>query len=171
MRLISIALLASGLAGAHPATAAEGAAPVSAQSDAGIRAVIEAFRGGIIAKDKAALNRLPVIPGITLLASVDPETLARTRLRRPGAKRLVPGTYPEFVDQITAAGPQSEETFSDISIRADGAIATVYFSYTFQEDGVVTNWGHESWGLVVTDDGWKISSIVYSITLPSSVKR
>ena len=144
---------------------------VSAKDDAAIRAVIEAFRIGIIARDKVALNRLPVSPGITFIASIDPETLTRVRTRRADAKRLVPGTYPAFVDDIVSSKTRSEETFNDIEIQSDGSVATVYFSYKFKEDDVVTNWGHESWGLVATDDGWKISSINYSLTFPPPPKR
>ena len=81
------------------------------------------------------------------------------------------GTYPAFVDDIVSSKTRSEETFDEIEIRCDGSFATVYFSYRFKEDGIVTNWGHESWGLVATDEGWKISSINYSLTFPPPPKR
>lgn len=141
-------------------------AAASSADDSAIRAVVEAFRVGVIARDRAALNRLPVSPDITFVASIDPTTLARLRTRHAEAKRLIPGTYPAFVEVIVSSKTRSEETFDKISVRSDGSVATVYFSYTFKEDGTVTNWG-----LVATDAGWKISSIIYSLSLPTPSKR
>lgn len=152
-----------------PSTAKVAAA--SSSDDRAIRAVIEAFRVGIIERDKAALNRLPVSADITFVASIDPVTLARLRTRRAEAKRLIPGTYPAFVEDIVSSKTRSEETFDKISVRSDGSVATVYFRYTFKEYGTMTNWGHESWSLVATDAGWKISSIIYSLNLPAPPKR
>ena len=145
-------------------------APVQAQTgdEAEIRAVIETFRTAIIAKDKAALDRLPASDGISFVSAIDPATLARVRQRRPEAKRLQIGSYAEFVAEITTSKVMQEEIFSNITIRSDGSVAAVTFDYDFRENGVVTNSGLESWGLVHGDDGWKIASIIYSIALPET---
>ncbi|MFT5163351.1 MAG: hypothetical protein ACI9FJ_001946, partial [Alteromonadaceae bacterium] len=34
----------------------------------------------------------------------------------------------------------------------------------FFSDLYKNNWGEEAWQLVKTDDGWKINSVVFSIT-------
>lgn len=142
--------------------------PAQAQTgdEAAIRAVIETFRTAIIAKDKVALNRLPASDGISFLSAIDPATLARVRQRRPEAKRLQIGSYAEFVAEITTSKVAQEEIFSNITIRSDGSVAAVTFDYDFRENGVVTNSGLESWGMVHGDDGWKIASIIYSASIP-----
>lgn len=145
-------------------------APASAQAgdEAAIRAVIETFRTAIIAKDRAALVGLPASDGISFLSAIDPVTLARVRQRRPDAKRLQVGSYGEFVAEITTSKVPQEETFSNIRIHSDGSVASVTFDYDFRENGVVTNSGLESWGMVHGDDGWKIASIVYSVSVPQT---
>ena len=145
-----------------------GVASAATRDEVAIRAVIETFRTAIIAMDKAALARLPASEGITFMSALDEATLAQVRKRRPAAKRLNPGSYGDFVTEITSSKDRQEETFSNIAIQSDGTIADVYFDYDFRENGVVTNSGHESWGLIHADDGWKISSIVYSISLPDA---
>ncbi|MBN8816790.1 MAG: nuclear transport factor 2 family protein [Sphingomonas sp.] len=158
----------------RPLFAAMLALPLLGNADpdlAGIRGVIDTFRVAIIAKDKAALERLPATDTISFIASIDPPTLARLRQRRPDAKRIFPSSYAEFVKGVVTDPTRQEEKFSNIRIHSDWAVATVWFDYSFLENGKVSNWGHESWGLVRTDDGWRISSIIYSIALPAPAKQ
>lgn len=145
-------------------------APAAAQTgdEAEIRAVIETFRTAIIAKDGAALARLPATDAISFIYAVEEKTLTAFRQRRPEARRSVAGSYGDFVAEISSSKVPQEETFSNVTIRSDGSIAAVTFDYDFRENGVVTNSGLESWGMVHTDDGWKISSIIYSITVPET---
>ena len=144
--------------------------PAAAQDDddAAIRAVIEDFRTAIIAKDGAALARLSVNDDISFIYAVEEKTLATVRRRRPEALRAVAGTYAAFVAEIASSKVMQEETFSNIRIISDGSIASVTFDYDFRENGVVTNLGLESWGMVHSDEGWKIGSILYSIALPET---
>ena len=154
---ISLLLLAS----LSPASAQDG-------DDAAIRDVIETFRTAIIAKDGAALARLPFNPNISFVYAVEEKTLANLRKRRREARRAVAGSYGEFVAEIVSNKAMQEERFSNIRIISDGSIASVTFDYDFREDGVVTNSGLESCGMVHADDGWKISSISYSIAVPET---
>lgn len=135
-------------------------------ADDQIRELVERFRVAIIAKDRAALLALPVNPQIGLAAAVDPATLAKARVKRPNAKANQITSYADFVEEIVTGKARSEETFSHVRISSDGTIGQMYSDYQFLEDGKVTNWGHESWLLIRTDDGWKIAAIAYSVTLP-----
>ena len=56
-----------------------------------------------------------------------------------------------------------EEKFSKIHIDTDGNIGVVYFDYSFNVDGYKANWGKGSWHLVHAPDGWKISSVIWSM--------
>ena len=145
---------------------ATGAAPTESGSEAtkAIASVIETFRTAIIAKDGAALMKLPATDTISFLQSTDDDTIARARRRSPAATRMFASSYPAFVRDITSGSARMEEKFANIVIHADGIVGTVWFDYTFEEGGKVTNFGHETWGMVRTDQGWKIGSIVYSST-------
>ena len=167
MSLFFALLLAGSVAQMAPLPPESPSSGTSGEQPA-IRAVIEKFRTAIIARDGATLNALQLNDHITFVGVADAATLARTRLKRPAATGVDTGSYGNFVRDIVTATVSSEEKFSNVAIRSDGAIADVYFDYTFEEDHVVTNWGHESWNLVRTPDGWKISAIVYSITLPAA---
>jgi hypothetical protein len=39
----------------------------------------------------------------------------------------------------------------------------VWFDFDFLDDGKVTNRGSESWQMVRAEDGWKISSMLFSM--------
>jgi hypothetical protein len=138
---------------------------------AGIKSVIETFRAAILTKDKSALESLPASENIMFVPAYDADTLAGIRTVRPTVKRSDASSYARFVKGVVTNPAQLEEKFFNIKIHSDGSIATVWFDYSFIENGNVTNWGHESWGLIHTDGGWRISSIVFSITLPPPPKQ
>lgn len=146
------------------------ATPVQAQpgDEAAIRVVIETFRTAIIAKDAAALAKLQADDHITFMSSIDDATLARMRPVDPGAERTEVSSFGDFIIYVTGSKDRLEEVFSNVMVQTDGAIASVYFDYDFLENGVLANRGRESWGMIRTDDGWKIASIIYSIELPET---
>ncbi len=56
-------------------------------------------------------------------------------------------------------------------IMTDGEIASVYkYGYQFIGDDIVENWGDSVSDYVRTADGWKMTSLVFSTTDPSSEK-
>lgn len=132
-----------------------------------IEAVIEAFRTSIIEKDKAKFTALLFSEDIPWTSVVTEETLARMRKKKPEAKRVYPsvgkGTI-EFIDSIVAEKEPQEEKFENVHIETDGSIASVWFDYSYHDGAKKTNWGKETWQLVRTDDGWKINSVIWSIT-------
>jgi glycyl-tRNA synthetase (class II) len=50
-----------------------------------------------------------------------------------------------------------------VRVDTNGAVASVWFDFDFLDDGKVTNRGSESWQMVRAEDGWKISSMLFSI--------
>lgn len=139
---------------------------------AAIRAVVEAFRHSIVAKDKATFMKLFHSDNperITWQAVVDDAALAKIRKNRSEAikARYRPDVnFVAFIDGIVASKKREEETFRDIEIDTDGEVASVSFDYDYREDGVVTNFGREKWLLVRTEGGWKIVSVVFTIRFP-----
>jgi|SRR5271170_3593922 len=138
------------------------ATPSAELSTAPLSHVLETFRASLISKDKDVLSSLPVSDGITFIRVTDDKELALVRTKRPDAKKANSSTYSSFVNFIASSHDRLEEKVSNVRIHTDGLVATIYFDYTFNVNDLASNWGHETWGLVNTDDGWKISSIVWS---------
>lgn len=135
-------------------------------AEAQVRDVIERFRAAIIAKDGDALRAL-FLPAPHAWVSVDGEARhARAIAKRPDAKRLRPGSYQAFAEDVETSTTDDEEVFSDIDIRTDGAVATVVFDFVYLSDGKEGNRGLEAWQLVKSDNGWKIVSLIYSNQVP-----
>lgn len=141
--------------------------------DQAIRQVIETFRTAIIDKDKARFVPLFLHEKITWQAVMEDNSLARIRAKRPQAikARVFPDqNWLTFIDGIVADPKRNEETFAGITIDSDGDAASVAFDYVFLYDGKETNHGREYWHLVRTEGGWKIASVIYSITDPTPAK-
>jgi hypothetical protein len=77
----------------------------------------------------------------------------------------MPGNYEQFAKFVSEAPKPIEETFRNLRIETDGTVGTVYFDYQFLADGKVQNHGVETWQLVHTKDGWKISAMLYSVIM------
>ena len=147
-------------------TVASAAAP--APDHAEIRAVIESFRTSIIQKDRARFLALFVQPDLPWQSVLDDASLAQLQQKRPEAikARFKQDNNPvAFIDGIVKSSNTSEETFSNIRIDADGDVAAVSFDYAFLSNGRQTNSGQESWLMVRTEAGWKITTLAYSVKL------
>ena len=71
----------------------------------------------------------------------------------PTAQAQIEQVVEQFQAAILAAGKAPQ---------TDGAIASVYFDFSFLMDGKVSNVGSETWQMVNTGEGWKISAMAYS---------
>lgn len=149
-----------------PAVASDPAQPLSPRHEAGIRALVEAFRASIVEKDKPRFLAL-FAPGPVTWQSVDSDdALERRRKQQPDALkvRFNPGsTHLTFIDSIVSDPKRIEETFERIRIDSDGDIASVAFDYRFIAGGVESHHGQESWQLLRTDQGWRIVSVIWSM--------
>jgi hypothetical protein len=96
---------------------------------------------------------------------LDKTSLTKVQAKQPKAPQFSPGSYEDFAKFIGTSAKPVEETFDDVRIETDGTVGMVYFNYRFLMDGVVMNHGVETWQLVHTDDGWKISAMLYSAIL------
>ncbi|WP_242107591.1 nuclear transport factor 2 family protein [Luteimonas aquatica] len=131
-----------------------------------IEAVVEAFRTSIIEKDKPKFTALLFSENIPWTAVLEQETLDRERRKKPQAKRVFADASEGpigFIDSIVQEKDRQEEKFDNVRIETDGSIASVWFDYSYHSGEKKTNWGKEAWQLVRTDDGWKISSVIWSM--------
>jgi hypothetical protein len=149
------------------------AAPSYAASEPGdrekIEKIVETFRVAIIKKDKDSFMKLfysETIPwiGVTTDKSLARENANKPKPDMPDLKKIFGSSGPKkFIEGIVKSPEKSEEKFENVRIDSDGDVAQVWFDYSFNHDGYKGNWGKEAWHLVRTDNGWKISSVIWSM--------
>lgn len=152
-------LLAAFLAPAHAKEAAD-----LAQSRAQIQQLVEQFKTAIKAHDGDGMAKL-FLPGSSWLQGLDDASWVKVKAKEPNAKQFGPGDYQKFSQFVGKATKPIEETFDNVRIETDGTVGMVYFDYVFLESGKPTNHGSETWQLVHTPEGWKISAMLYSVVL------
>lgn len=143
----------------------------SPADEAGIHKVMASFGEAIIQRDKPAFLKLFLSPDVTWQSVLSDDTLARLKKEKPEAvkaKYRQDRNAESFIDWIVSSEKTSKETFENVRIDTDGDVAAVTFDYTFLSDGHKTNWGKECWLMVRTEDGWKITTLAYSIVTPAS---
>ncbi len=127
-----------------------------------IQRVVDTFQTAIVAKDGKTLSNLFLPQGGAWFTVLSDETYARIKAKSPSAPRFKQGSYTEFVDFVATSKEPMQEKFSNVRIDTDGAVASVYFDFVFLSNNVENNRGSETWHLLKTNDGWKISSMTYS---------
>jgi hypothetical protein len=141
---------------------------------AAIKLVINTFEQSIETKDKSRFLNLFVDPSLPMIAVVSKEGMKVRRalvakINKEENKKLVATrsftlTPIEAIDGSISRKTSSREEFNNIKIVSDGNIANVYFDYVYYIDNKKNNWGSESWQMVQTLTGWKISSVIYSVS-------
>lgn len=153
MAALALCATAAACAGRVEPTATASPAAATAAEVAAITAVRERFQAAIVARDEAAMLGLMIAPDVPF------------RARRVSDGGLHASTAADFARAVGAATGAWREDFSDEVITARDGLAVLDARYRFVEDGRVTNHGREVWTLVETADGWKISSVSWSIIL------
>ncbi|UQV46655.1 hypothetical protein KIV45_06950 [Janthinobacterium lividum] len=137
------------------------------KSVADIRILLAKFQLAIKEKNRLDFNSLFYHPNIPWIGVMGAESYARIVVKYPSVKKVEEFSalsYTSFFDAIVARPISFEEKFDDVEITTDGEIGSANFKYTFYAGNYKQNWGSESWHLLLTKDGWKISSVIYSAT-------
>ncbi|MDB5960958.1 MAG: hypothetical protein JWP59_2252, partial [Massilia sp.] len=129
---------------------------------AAIGAVVEQFKSAIIAHDGDTLRSLFLQDHDSWLAVADEATFSAAKARNPAARKVMPSTWKQFAEFVQNSPKPVEERFYKVRIDTNGAVGAVWFDFDFLIDGKVSNRGSESWQMVRTENGWKISSMLYS---------
>jgi hypothetical protein len=127
-----------------------------------ISQVVQQFQSAIIAHDGKALGALFQQDHDSWLSVFDEPTYASVKTRHPDAKKVLKSNWREFAEFVQRRDKPIEERFYNVKIDTNGAVASVWFDFDFLVDGKVMNRGSETWQLVHAQDGWKISSMLYS---------
>lgn len=148
------------------------AAPLhAADSRAEIQHVVDAFQAAIIAHDGAALAGMFLPEHGAWLSLMDDDSYRQVKAKRADLPRLQSDDFRKFCDFVSKADKRIEEKFSNVRVEANDTVGIVYFDYVFLVDGKPTNHGDETWQLVKVDGHWKISSMLYSVTLDAPTKK
>jgi hypothetical protein len=135
----------------------------AATSDqAQIEQIVERFKAAIIAHDQKGLEALFVPEGGSWFEVLGESAFRQIKARKPDLSRVHPDNYRHFAGMVGGAKQAVEEKFDNVRIHTDGAVASVYFDFVFLVDGKRNNVGSETWQLVHTNEGWKISAMAYS---------
>jgi len=148
---------------ASPAQAAEPSAAAHSADVTAIQAIVEQFKAAIVVHDGKTLGNLFAQDHDSWLSVADEAKWATVKARNPQARKVIRSNWKEFAEFIQNARKPVEERFYNVRIDTNGAVASVWFDFDFLIDGKVTNRGSESWQMLRAEDGWKISSMLYSI--------
>jgi hypothetical protein len=130
---------------------------------AAINGVVEQFKAAIIAHDGKTLGSLFLQDHDSWLSVVDEKRWEKVKARHPKARKVFPSRWKKFAEFVQTETKPIEERFYNVRIDTNGAVASVWFDFDFIEDGKVVNRGSESWQMVRAEDGWKISSMLFSM--------
>jgi hypothetical protein len=80
--------------------------------------------------------------------------------------KTYPGDHIHFFDVIVSGGKGQDHKimFENIQIQHDGDVASVNLDYSQFVKGVKSNWGTKRLLLVKAKNGWKINSVIFSIS-------
>lgn len=144
-----------------PARAADDA---HAGDRAAIQQVVQQFQDAIKAHDGKTLGSLFLQDHESWISVLDDRTWQAARARFPNAEKYRRSSWKRFAAMIQDdKGGPVEERFYNVRIETNGTVGSVYFDFDFLDNGKVTNHGAESWQMVRAEDGWKISSMLFSI--------
>jgi hypothetical protein len=121
-----------------------------AQDIADVQHVMDTFHHAVVSHDGTALAALFIPAGSTWL----------NVLASDGKIRV--GSYQDFAKFVTQSKDNLDPRHSNVQIRSDGTIASVYFDFVFLVNGKAENRGNETWQLVKGADGWRIAALTYS---------
>jgi hypothetical protein len=110
-----------------------------------IMEVVESFRVAIIEKDEAKfVNQFydKSIPWLGVAAEKRKGIL-------PSESGIDHGGHMGFITWVVSSNERMEEKFWDVNIETNGDIASVYFKYSFHIGDYKSNWGDESWHLIM----------------------
>ncbi len=147
------------------------AAPVSAAEDRErIVQVVEDVRNAIIKKDRSRYLQLffgGAIPfiGVTTDQSLQWENANKSSKTADSEKLYTTSNPKKFIDSVLRNPVRVDQTVDNLHIETDGDIAQAWFDYSFMEESYRAYSGRQSWNLVRSKEGWKITSVIWSMEL------
>lgn len=127
-----------------------------------LEVIVQQFQSYIIKKDTRSLSALFLPEGGNWFTVKADGYYSSLKSENPNIQKIESSNYKDFMKYIESSENPIEEKFFNVKINTNGSIASVYFDFIFINNNKVANRGSESWQLVKTIDGWRISSMIYS---------
>lgn len=96
-----------------------------------------------------------------LRSALLPDAIVRPVADLEGPQESMSGEA--FVEQVMASPEELLERMFDPVVRVDGPLAHVWTPYDFWRNGEFSHCGTDSFDLIRTPDGWRISSVTYTL--------
>ncbi len=121
------------------------------QNEAEVRAVIESLFEGMKSKDETLIRN-----------AFHPEARMQTVATGENGTTLGSNSVADFVNRIatTPANTILDERIQSYDIRVDGDLASVWTPYKFYVNEGFSHCGVNSFQLIKTSEGWKITYII-----------
>jgi len=146
----------------------------STSGDHQLHQIMKDFETAVTTKDKAKFFNLfyeGAVSWVGVSSSHDynknkkrvEKTIAKGERAMPPMKTY-PGDNKHFFEMIISPTKSPKMTFSNVKVQHDGDVASIYLDYEFYAGEVKSAWGKKSFLLVNTQSGWKINSVIFSIS-------
>jgi len=132
------------------------------QDSLDIQQLMETFHTAVISHDGSALSSLFVQDGSAWFNVLSDSAYAGAKAKSETAMKIRKSDYRDFAKFVSTTKDNLDPRHSNIQIRSDGTIASVYFDFVFLINGKEENSGSETWQLVKGSTGWQIAAISYS---------
>lgn len=113
---------------------------------------VQAFFDAMTDRDERRMNSLLTPDGIIYGYRAGPDGLS-----------IIRSTHQAFVDSLVAGEQRLVERFWEPQILLHDRMAVVWTPYDLYIDGVFSHCGIDNFSFLNTDDGWKITGIVFSM--------
>lgn len=122
-----------------------------AQEEKEIEKVIATLFKGMKAKDGEKVQKL-----------FHPDAMMQTVVAGENGATLGSNTVSEFIDRIstTPEGTVLDERIVEYQIKVDGQMASAWTPYEFYVNDTFSHCGVNSFQLIKTSDGWKITYVI-----------
>jgi len=114
--------------------------------------MVQAFFDAMTARDAVAMKSLLTSDGIFFGYQEGPDGLV-----------VMTPTHEAYADGLAEPGPKLIERFWDPTVLLHGRMAAVWTPYDLFIDGEFSHCGIDNFNFLKTDDGWKITGIVFSM--------
>ncbi|WP_373494932.1 nuclear transport factor 2 family protein [Aquiflexum sp.] len=125
--------------------------PLQAQEELAVQEVIASLFDGMKNKEAETLRK-----------AFHPEATMQTVISNDAGAELGSNTVSDFVDRVvgTAEGTVLDERILDYQIKVDGQMASAWTPYEFYVNNKFSHCGVNSFQLIKTVEGWKITYII-----------
>lgn len=128
--------------------------------------VIQNFKTAIIEKDTLSFDKLFFDEEVSFVGIMSQLTEASIKKNYPNFQGISVSSSSKFIREISSTNsPQEERSYNPV-IETDGIIASISFDYSFHTGQRLIQWGHEKWNLVLVENEWLITDVIFSIHFP-----